>query len=136
MNSVLPDLPRAGGRIVHPLRMTTHPATPVILPTPTPGTGQSRRAQRVGYRAEAALVLDPAGSAAAVRTVYVRDVGARSVGFIVGTHIEAGRAALVSFELPDGSRFETRCFVRRCRAFAPRWYDGDVDVRPPTARRP
>jgi hypothetical protein len=104
--------------------MRSIPATPVSEPVTTPGTGPSRRAPRVEYQIEATLVPDTTDTPAGVRTLYVRDVSARSVGFIVGTRVEPGRAALVSFALPDGSRFEARCFVRRCRSFAPRWYEG------------
>jgi hypothetical protein len=69
-------------------------------------------------------MTDTAG--AQERTLYTRDVNARSLGFLTQQCLPLGYGGVVTLATPGsgGRVLSIPCTLLRCREVAPGWYDG------------
>ena len=87
---------------------------------------ERRRAPRARYSVPATVRLSDA-SAGPVPTVYVRDVNRWGAGFIVGVRLPVRGKAVVTLAAPQGATVTAACVIRRCREYAPGWFEGTLE---------
>jgi hypothetical protein len=87
---------------------------------------ERRKLRRLAYRVKATLRLMTDAEQADERTLYTRDVNARSLGFLTQHCLPLGYGGVVNVPAPgpDGQVLSIPCTLLRCREVAPGWFDG------------
>jgi hypothetical protein len=87
---------------------------------------ERRQLRRFAYRVKATLRLMTDTAEAEDRTLYTRDVNARSLGFLTQHCLPLGYGGIVNLPTPGpgGTILCIPCTLLRCREVAPGWYDG------------
>jgi len=92
---------------------------------------ERRKVARDRYYAQATLVVEPSAPTPTrtptTQFVYIRDINIWAAGYITNQRLSAYGHATVSLVAPDGTLTTTRCMIRRCREFAPGWFDGVLE---------
>jgi hypothetical protein len=90
-----------------------------------PGTEVERRqARRVPYRSTAYLRLFSDAPGEPKWRLYTRDVGPRSLGFLIDRRLPVGHGGCVELLDPEGELISAECAIYRCREAVPGWYEG------------
>ena len=95
-----------------------------------PKLHERRVLPRTPYVAPASLSLEATaaeGPAGHLCEVYTRDINPYNAGFVSAKPVPVGTRVTVRLAMPDGSRFETRARVHRCREFTPGCFEGYVN---------
>lgn len=87
---------------------------------------ERRQMQRFSYRVQASLRLLTDSAHSEDKTLYTRDVNARSLGFLTRECLPLGYGGIVRLPspAPGAEILCIPCTLLRCREVAPGWYDG------------
>ncbi|HLL90571.1 MAG TPA: hypothetical protein VK324_14820 [Tepidisphaeraceae bacterium] len=97
-------------------------------PGSVPAVLERRRGPRARYNVAATLEpAEPLALKVPPKTLYVRDINRWGAGFIVGLRLNVRSRAVVALAAPGGATLSVRCVVRRCREYAPGWFEGVLD---------
>jgi hypothetical protein len=85
-----------------------------------------RRTQRAPYRVSASLKLFSDTPQAPPWQLYVRDVNAKSLGFVTRHRLPLGYGGLLTLTSPDGRKLSIDCTLLRCREAVQGWFEGSM----------
>ena len=84
---------------------------------------ERRKLPRYKHRVTGTLATDECERT----TVYLRDAGRWSAGFIVRGPLPERGVAILEFRDPAGKRIKIACRIHRCREVLPGWCEASVD---------
>ncbi|HEV7302190.1 MAG TPA: hypothetical protein VGN72_22825 [Tepidisphaeraceae bacterium] len=90
-----------------------------------PPLQERRKIARHRYNVSAKLQFG--GAEGSEMSIYVRDVNAWAVGFLVPSQVASHAKATLTIETPDGSIMKAKCLIRRAREVAPGWFDAVLE---------
>ena len=79
------------------------------------------------HRYNVAAKLQFGGAEGADVSIYVRDVNAWAVSFLVASRVAGYAKATLTIETPDGLILKGKCLIRRTREVAPGWFDAVLE---------
>ena len=88
------------------------------------GAKDRRNVQRASYRVPASLKLFSDLERKSPRQLFIRDINARSLGFVTADRLPLGHGGVVELPGPDGESLSVHCTLLRCRQASPGWFEG------------